>query len=168
MSRPAYIHISLPVFQSNRKHGTAKPCLIADIKAGTPKTYAHRLDIAGGLVSVHFLMDDPRKLWAQTMLPVTLYDFEGRLFAFLTDKTEITVSRSAILNNRGYSKGRGGPAVREMASTLRPVLTVTNNGETYEAYSATLGNVARFTYSPLKPLSCGAKVYIETQEEITA
>ncbi len=163
--KPTRIHISLPVFQSNRKHGTDKPCLIVNAKANT---YGHTVDIAGGRVQARFDMSSACKLWVTTSEAVTLYDYEGETIATIDSGAAFTVSRSAILNNKGYQKGRGKPAVRQMAATLEPVLTVTSKQGVYKAYSAQLGDVARFEYSPLKPLSCGAKVYIETEAEVKA
>lgn len=48
-----------------------------------------------------------------------------------------------------------------------PVLTVkTYKSNTY-AYEAVVNGPCRIIYSPDKPLSCGARVWIETEAEVT-
>lgn len=47
-----------------------------------------------------------------------------------------------------------------------PVLTVkTYNSNTY-AHEVTINGPSKVVYSPDKPLSCGAKVWIETNSEV--
>ena len=53
-------------------------------------------------------------------------------------------------------------------NTRFPVLTVkTYKSNTY-ASEVTIKGKAKVVYSPDKPLSCGAKVWIETQSEVIA
>ena len=52
--------------------------------------------------------------------------------------------------------------------TQDPVLTVkTYKSNTY-AHTATINGPSRVVYSPDKPLSCGARVWIETEAEVEA
>ena len=51
--------------------------------------------------------------------------------------------------------------------TSDPVLTVKTSKENRYAHEVTINGPSRVVYSPDKPLSCGAKVWIETQEEVT-
>lgn len=52
------------------------------------------------------------------------------------------------------------------ASDPEPVLTVkTYKSNTY-AHSVTINGPSRVVYSPNKPLSCGARVWIETDHEV--
>jgi len=47
-----------------------------------------------------------------------------------------------------------------------PVLTVKTYKENRYAYEAHILGESRIVYSPNKPLSCGAKVWIETEAEV--
>lgn len=47
-----------------------------------------------------------------------------------------------------------------------PVLTVKTYKDNRYANSVTINGPSRLVYSPDKPLSCGAKVWIETQAEV--
>ena len=50
--------------------------------------------------------------------------------------------------------------------TNDPVLTVKDYKSNRYAHSVNINGVSRVVYSPDKPLSCGAKVWIETQAEV--
>jgi hypothetical protein len=45
--------------------------------------------------------------------------------------------------------------------TRHPVLTVKRRGKTFTAHEAVINGPSKLVYSPDKPLSCGAKVWIE-------
>lgn len=47
-----------------------------------------------------------------------------------------------------------------------PVLTVKNYKSNTYCHSVTINGPSRVVYSPDKPLSCGAKVWIETEAEV--
>ena len=47
-----------------------------------------------------------------------------------------------------------------------PVLTVKTNKENRYAHEVTVKGPSRVVYSPEKPLSCGARVWIETEGEV--
>ena len=47
-----------------------------------------------------------------------------------------------------------------------PPLTVKDYKENRKAWSAEVRGPSRVIYSPDKPLSCGAKVWIETESEV--
>jgi len=50
---------------------------------------------------------------------------------------------------------------------LEPVLTVkTYKSNTY-AHEVSIDGASRVVYSPTKPLSCGARVWIETESTVT-
>lgn len=49
----------------------------------------------------------------------------------------------------------------------KPVATVKCGGKTYIGDSVTIHGESRLVYSPDKPLSCGAKVWLETSGAIT-
>lgn len=52
------------------------------------------------------------------------------------------------------------------ATDHEPVLTVkTYKSNTY-AHAVTINGPSKIVYSPLKPLSCGARVWIETEAEV--
>lgn len=48
----------------------------------------------------------------------------------------------------------------------KPVLTVKNYKSNTYAHEVEIKGPCRVVYSPDKPLSCGARVWIETQEEV--
>jgi len=50
--------------------------------------------------------------------------------------------------------------------TNEPVLTVKTYKENKYAHAVNINGASRIVYSPDKPLSCGAKVWIETQAEV--
>ena len=69
-------------------------------------------------------------------------------------KTIIHVNQHVIKSNR-------------KTGAQDPVLTVkTYKSNTY-AHEVSIGGPAKIVYSPDKPLSCGAHVWIETQAEVT-
>lgn len=48
-----------------------------------------------------------------------------------------------------------------------PVLTVKNYKENRYAHTVRIDGPSQIVYSPDKPLSCGARVWIETQSNVT-
>jgi hypothetical protein len=48
----------------------------------------------------------------------------------------------------------------------KPVLTVKNYKENIYAHAVEVTGPCRIIYSPDKPLSCGAKVWIETESDV--
>lgn len=48
-----------------------------------------------------------------------------------------------------------------------PVLTVKQGRKNTYAHEVVISGPSRVVYSPAKPLSCGAKVWIETESEVT-
>ncbi len=50
--------------------------------------------------------------------------------------------------------------------TNDPVLTVKNYKENRYAHEVEIKGESKIVYSPDKPLSCGARVWIETQAEV--
>jgi len=68
-------------------------------------------------------------------------------------KTVIHVNQHII---RANSKGE----------EKKPPLTVKTYKENRKAYEVEFDGPAKIVYSPDKPLSCGAKVWIETQCEV--
>lgn len=49
---------------------------------------------------------------------------------------------------------------------LKPVVTVKTSLTNTKGFSATINGACRVVYSPDKPLSCGAKVWIETKDTV--
>jgi len=49
----------------------------------------------------------------------------------------------------------------------KPPLTVKTYKDNTYAHSVTIDGPSRIVYSPDKPLSCGAKVWIETEGKVT-
>ena len=49
---------------------------------------------------------------------------------------------------------------------LRPVVTVKTSNANHKGFNATVHGAVSIVYSPDKPLSCGAKVWIETSEVV--
>ena len=47
-----------------------------------------------------------------------------------------------------------------------PVITVKTSKTNHYTYAAEIDGLSRVVYSPDKPLSCGAKVWIETEDNI--
>jgi hypothetical protein len=47
-----------------------------------------------------------------------------------------------------------------------PVITVKTSKSNTKGFSATINGACRVVYSPDKPLSCGAKVWIETKDTV--
>lgn len=50
--------------------------------------------------------------------------------------------------------------------TNNPVLTVKNYKDNRYAHEVEINGPSKVVYSPDKPLSCGAHVWMETQEEV--
>ena len=50
---------------------------------------------------------------------------------------------------------------------LKPVVTVKTSSRNVKGFSATIDGPSKLVYSSDKPLSCGAKVWIETREKVT-
>ena len=50
--------------------------------------------------------------------------------------------------------------------THDPVITVKTSKNNHYTYAAEIDGLSRVVYSPNKPLSCGAKVWIETEDKI--
>jgi len=50
--------------------------------------------------------------------------------------------------------------------TNDPVITVKTSKSNHYTYSAEIDGLSRVVYSPDKPLSCGAKVWIETDAPV--
>ena len=48
----------------------------------------------------------------------------------------------------------------------KPVMTVKSGGNNYRGDEVKILGPSRVVYSPDKPLSCGAKVWIETNEKV--
>ena len=48
-----------------------------------------------------------------------------------------------------------------------PVLTVKRGGKNQYAHEVTIDGPSKVVYSPDKPLSCGAKVWVETTADVT-
>ena len=51
--------------------------------------------------------------------------------------------------------------------TEYPVLTVKHKGKTYYGHQVTYHEGSETIYRPLKPLSCGATVWVETEGDVT-
>lgn len=67
--------------------------------------------------------------------------------------TRIHVNQHVIRSN--YKKGEN-----------KPVFTVKSKGTNRYAHSVEVEGKMRLVYSPDKPLSCGAKVWIETKDKV--
>lgn len=50
--------------------------------------------------------------------------------------------------------------------TLDPVIAVKQRGRTDYAHEVLINGPSRIVYSPNKPLSCGARVWIETESDV--
>ena len=50
--------------------------------------------------------------------------------------------------------------------THDPVITVKTSKSNHSTYAAEIDGLSRVVYSPNKPLSCGAKVWIETDAPV--
>ena len=72
--------------------------------------------------------------------------------------------------NPGYIKGNGCVYVGQ--SSRRPELRFEQHKEGYKsnnyAHEVLIDGPCKIVYSPGKPLSCGAKVWIETENNVTA
>ena len=68
-------------------------------------------------------------------------------------KTIIHVNQHVIKANRAYEENN-------------PVLTVKTYKENRYAHEVTIHGPSKIVYSPDKPLSCGAHVWIETQSKV--
>lgn len=53
------------------------------------------------------------------------------------------------------------------AETPEPVLTVKTYKSNIYAHEASIDGPSKVVYSPHKPLSCGARVWIETESPVT-
>ena len=68
-------------------------------------------------------------------------------------KTKIHVNQHVVRSNKKHGK-------------KEPVLTVkTYKSNTY-AHEVEINGPSKVIYSPVKPLSCGARVWIETESEV--
>jgi len=50
---------------------------------------------------------------------------------------------------------------------LKPVVTVKSYRDNVKGFGVEVQGKMRLVYSPDKPLSCGAKVWLETEDEVT-
>tara|TARA_R100000544_G_scaffold34436_1_gene21213 strand:- start:34 stop:333 length:300 start_codon:yes stop_codon:yes gene_type:complete len=83
----------------------------------------------------------------------------GQVYPYL--KQRINEMKTKVHVNQFKVKSNGKTGDRE------PVLTVkTYKSNTY-AHEVQIEGPCRVIYSPDKPLSCGAKVWIETESEVT-
>lgn len=57
-------------------------------------------------------------------------------------------------------------ANKKTPDEIAPVITVQWRSRAYKARTLNLNGPASVVYSPLKPLSCGAHVWIETENEV--
>lgn len=48
----------------------------------------------------------------------------------------------------------------------RPVITIRKDGRKFLAHEVEIKGPSRVIYSPYKPLSCGARLWIETDAEV--
>ena len=71
----------------------------------------------------------------------------------MAKKAIIHVNKNVIAKNRDEG-------------TNFPVLTVKRGGETTYAHEVNILGPSKIVHSPHKPLSCGARVWIETTSEI--
>lgn len=69
-------------------------------------------------------------------------------------KTIVHVNQHMIKHNRKHG-------------TEFPVLTVKHRGKTYYAHQVTFHEGSETIYRPLKPLSCGAVCWVETEGDVT-
>lgn len=49
----------------------------------------------------------------------------------------------------------------------KPIMTIKYGGKTYIGNDVVISGESKVVYSPEKPLSCGAHVWIETHSEVT-
>jgi hypothetical protein len=68
-------------------------------------------------------------------------------------KTRIHVNQLVVRRNR-------------KTGSRDPVLTVKSRGKNTYCHSVEVKGPCRVVYSPCKPLSCGATVWIETEHEV--
>jgi len=66
---------------------------------------------------------------------------------------KIHINQHKIKSNKKYNKSE-------------PVITVKTYKNNYYADEVTIKGHSKVIYNPEKPLSCGAKVWIETKEEV--
>ena len=71
-------------------------------------------------------------------------------------KTKIHVNQHIIRSNS-----------KPLNDFLEPPLTVKTYKNNTKCYTAQIHGPSTVVYSPDKPLSCGAKVWIETESEVT-
>jgi hypothetical protein len=71
-----------------------------------------------------------------------------------TMKTIIHVNQHVIRENKRTGE-------------TKPVLTVKTYKENRYAHEVAIEGPSKVVYSPLKPLSCGARVWIETEGKVT-
>jgi len=71
--------------------------------------------------------------------------------------TRIHVNQHKIRSNAKLPEG----------SEPLPCLSVKQKGKVYPAFEATIQGPSTIIYRPDKPLSCGAKVWVETTSEVT-
>ena len=82
--------------------------------------------------------------------------------------TRIHVNQHNIKANARWRELCEEALVPEEHVVLAPVITVKDYKENRKGFEAVIGDgVAKVVYSPDKPLPCGAKVWIETREEVT-
>lgn len=74
----------------------------------------------------------------------------------LTGKKRLHVNQHVIKRNNKVIEG----------GDLEPVITVKHKGGNTYAHRAKILGPSEVVYSPDKPLSCGAKVWVETTAEV--
>ncbi len=69
-------------------------------------------------------------------------------------KTRIHVNRHVIASNKKHNKND-------------PPLAVKTYKENRKCHEATIHGPSKVVYSPDKPLGCGARLWVETESEVT-
>ena len=83
-----------------------------------------------------------------------------------TNTKKIHVNQHNIKHNDKLIKQAHNNGKSITIDDLKPVFTVKEYNRNTYGYQVMINDTVRLTYSPLKPLSCGAHVWIETSDHL--
>ncbi len=83
-----------------------------------------------------------------------------------TNTKKIHVNQHNIKHNNKLIKQAHDNGKSITIDDLKPVFTVKEYNRNTYAYQVMVNDSLRLTYSPFKPLSCGAHVWLETKDNV--
>lgn len=154
----ARIHVNQQVLGHNRRHRTNEPPLTT--KRGPDNTYAQAVHLLHSGRAIATVRHDAGRCWVETDAPVRLTDLDGQ------EERELPAGRKMVRVLGGMIRANQRTGARVA------VLLIEHGAVPLNAHQAELltpdGQVpcAWIVYRPDRPLSCGARVWVETSLDV--